>query len=69
MKRKRKFRWSAIGSALLTVVGVAQLVIEQVQNAPEVLMLLPPPVAAGIAIAGVVLQAVTKPVTRKPEER
>lgn len=61
MKRKRWFRWSALLSGAVTVCGILA--------DPHVLALLPAQASTAVAIAGVVLQAITKPVARRPEER
>lgn len=61
MQKKPKFRWSAILSAGVTLLGVLA--------DPHVLDLLPAQATTAIAIGGVVLQALTKPVARKDEER
>lgn len=58
---KGRIRWSAVLSAAVTVVGVL--------SDPHVLALLPAKAAAVVTVAGVVLQAITKPVHRTAEER
>ena len=60
-KKKGKFRWGSLLAGAVTLIGILA--------DPHILALLPAQASVAIAVAGVVIQAVTKPVARKEEER